>query len=133
MEVEIKPSPPSAYDILGIVSNATQDDIHTAYRIMVRRYHPDVNSDPDAKDLFISVTEAYKLLSDIAQRRKYDVVRKILQQEKQDEKERDQYMNNPFVSGSGGFAFSGSAIFYGNVPFGYGAPAMNQSASSSMP
>lgn len=134
MEVETKPSPLSAYDILGIIPNATQDDIRVAYRIMARRYHPDVSSDPDAKDLFISVTEAYELLSDVARRRKYDAVRKILQQEKQDEEERNnQYTNNPFMSSCGVHGmFSGSAVFYSATSMMFSVPR-GQSGSVSIP
>jgi hypothetical protein len=40
------------------------DDIKKAYRSKARLYHPDVNPSPGAKDLFISVTEAYEFLID---------------------------------------------------------------------
>src|ERR1035437_8920415 len=50
------------YEILGIQSNASIDDIKKAYRKMARMYHPDINPAPDAKDHFILVTEAYEFL-----------------------------------------------------------------------
>jgi curved DNA-binding protein CbpA len=50
------------HEILGIPINSTIDDIKKAYRKKARLYHPDINSAPDAKDLFISVTEAYEFL-----------------------------------------------------------------------
>jgi hypothetical protein len=50
------------YEILGIQSNASFDDIKKAYRKKARLYHPDINPAPDAKDLFISITEAYEFL-----------------------------------------------------------------------
>ena len=50
------------YEILGIQSNASIDDIKKAYRKKARLYHPDINPDPDAKDHFISITEAYEFL-----------------------------------------------------------------------
>ena len=50
------------YEILGIQSNASIDDIKKAYRKKARLYHPDINPDPDAKDHFISITEAYDFL-----------------------------------------------------------------------
>ncbi|MBE0674191.1 MAG: DnaJ domain-containing protein, partial [Bacteroidales bacterium] len=37
-------------------------DLKRAYRIRARQYHPDLNSHPDAADIFIRVTEAYELL-----------------------------------------------------------------------
>ena len=51
------------YEILGIQSNASIDDIKKAYRKKARLYHPDINPDPDAKDHFISITEAYEFLT----------------------------------------------------------------------
>lgn len=110
MEVETSKasSPFSAYDILGVAPTATQDDIRVAYRIAARRYHPDTNSNPDAKDLFISATEAYELLSDVTKRKKYDAVRKILQQEKQKEAE----INNKYTGNQG---FTSGSVLMGNV------------------
>lgn len=50
------------YSILDLPAVATVDEIKKAYRKKARLYHPDVNNSPDAKDLFISVTEAYEFL-----------------------------------------------------------------------
>lgn len=50
------------YEILGLPSNSTIDEIKKAYRKNARLYHPDINSAPDAKDRFISITEAYEFL-----------------------------------------------------------------------
>lgn len=62
----------SYYEILGIQSNASIDDIKKAYRKKARLYHPDINPDPDAKDHFISITEAYEFLIANYQRIKTD-------------------------------------------------------------
>lgn len=50
------------YNILGIASSSSVEEIKTAYRKKARLYHPDINHDPDAKDKFISATEAYEFL-----------------------------------------------------------------------
>jgi hypothetical protein len=50
------------YEILGIPSNSSIDEIKKAYRKMARMYHPDINPAPDAKDHFIIITEAYEFL-----------------------------------------------------------------------
>lgn len=50
------------YEILGIPSNSTIDEIKKAYRKKARLYHPDINPSPDAKDHFIAITEAYEFL-----------------------------------------------------------------------
>jgi hypothetical protein len=50
------------YEILGIPFNSSVDEIKKAYRKKARLYHPDINPSPDAKDHFISLTEAYEFL-----------------------------------------------------------------------
>jgi hypothetical protein len=50
------------YEILDLPLNATIEEIKKAYRKKARLYHPDINPAPDAKDHFISVTEAYEFL-----------------------------------------------------------------------
>ena len=60
------------YDILGVLRNASQDDIQRAYRRLAREYHPDVNHDPGAEERFKEASEAYDVLSDPQTRRRYD-------------------------------------------------------------
>jgi curved DNA-binding protein len=60
------------YDILGVPRSASQDEIQSAYRKLARRYHPDVNKDPAAEERFKDVSEAYDVLSDPDQRRRFD-------------------------------------------------------------
>jgi hypothetical protein len=50
------------YEILSIPFNSSIDEIKKAYRRKARLYHPDINPSPDAKDHFISITEAYEFL-----------------------------------------------------------------------
>lgn len=50
------------FQVLGIPSDSSIDDIKKAYRSRARLYHPDINPDPSAKDKFISATEAYEFL-----------------------------------------------------------------------
>ncbi len=50
------------YEILGLSASSTIDEIKKAYRSKARLYHPDINPAPEAKDRFISITEAYEFL-----------------------------------------------------------------------
>ncbi|AAD14474.1 Similar to gi/2829865 F3I6.4 from Arabidopsis thaliana BAC gb/AC002396 [Arabidopsis thaliana] len=61
------------YEVLGIPSNSTDQEIKSAYRRMALRYHPDKNpDDPVAAEMFKEVTFAYEVLSDPENRRLYD-------------------------------------------------------------
>ena len=61
------------YEILGIKLGATADEIKTAYRRMVKQWHPDVCRDPDAHEIFIRIQNAYNILNDPRQKARYDV------------------------------------------------------------
>ncbi|PHS78816.1 MAG: molecular chaperone DnaJ [Rhodospirillaceae bacterium] len=61
------------YHTLGLAQRATPADIKAAYRKLARKYHPDSNSGlAQAEDRFKEISNAYSLLSDPIQRRKYD-------------------------------------------------------------
>ena len=60
------------YGLLAVKRTATEADIKTAYRKLAKRWHPDVNRDPDATTMFQQLGRAYEVLSDPQQRRRYD-------------------------------------------------------------
>jgi curved DNA-binding protein len=60
------------YEILGVARSASQDEIQRAYRKLARKYHPDVNKDPEAEERFKEISEAYDVLSDPDTRKRYD-------------------------------------------------------------
>ena len=63
------------YKILGVDKNASDDDIKKAYRTLVKEYHPDLNSSPEAAEKIKLINQAYEVLSDPAKRVKYDNTR----------------------------------------------------------
>lgn len=70
---ESKPSEaPTRYAILGVKRGVNTDDLKRAYRLAAKTWHPDLNKDPGAVEQFRLIQEAYELLSDPQQRRKYD-------------------------------------------------------------
>ncbi|TRO57462.1 DnaJ C-terminal domain-containing protein [Streptomyces sp. IB201691-2A2] len=60
------------YEVLGVPRTADRDEIQQAYRTLARRYHPDVNKDPQAEERFKEINEAFSVLSDPEQRARYD-------------------------------------------------------------
>lgn len=60
------------YEVLGVGRDASPDEIKKAYRQMARKYHPDVNKEPDAEEKFKEAKEAYDVLSDDQKRATYD-------------------------------------------------------------
>ena len=61
------------YEVLGVIRNASEDEIKKAFRKLARKYHPDVNpGDKTAEEKFKEINEAYMVLSDPDKRRRYD-------------------------------------------------------------
>ncbi|XP_029949896.1 dnaJ homolog subfamily A member 3, mitochondrial-like isoform X2 [Salarias fasciatus] len=61
------------YGVLGVSRTASQKDIKKAYYQLAKKYHPDTNpDDPDAKEKFAKLAEAYEVLSDEVKRKQYD-------------------------------------------------------------
>jgi curved DNA-binding protein len=62
----------SLYETLEINENASADDIKKAYRKLARKYHPDVNKDPQAEEKFKEINAAYEVLSNPEKKLQYD-------------------------------------------------------------
>ena len=75
------------YEVLGVDKNADDAAIKKAYRVLAKKYHPDMNpGDAEAEKKFKEASEAYAVLSDPEKKRQYD-----------------QYGHAAFEGGAGGF------------------------------
>lgn len=64
------------YAMLGLSPTATASDVRDAYRLLARRFHPDVNHNDGAGVQFRDIAAAYEILGDPQQRAHYDVQRR---------------------------------------------------------
>ena len=79
------------YEILGLKTNKVSiDEIKVAYREQAKRYHPDRHmGDSHSEDKFKEINEAYKILSDSKERKKYDRNWYVYRQRKKKIQDRD--------------------------------------------
>ncbi len=88
------------YEVLGVEKSADEAAIKKAYRVLAKKYHPDVNpGDKEAEQKFKEASEAYAILSDPEKRRQYD-----------------QFGHAAFDGGSGGFGgFDFNSADFGDI------------------
>ncbi|EMC93221.1 hypothetical protein BAUCODRAFT_53071, partial [Baudoinia panamericana UAMH 10762] len=60
------------YKVLGVESGASAGEIKKAYYGLAKKYHPDTNKDPKAKERFADAQSAYELLSDDKKKAAWD-------------------------------------------------------------
>ncbi|XBW38332.1 hypothetical protein QEN19_003921 [Hanseniaspora menglaensis] len=66
------PQAQDPYKTLGVSKDAKLSDIKKSYYKLAKKYHPDVNKEPGAKEEFKNITEAWDVLSDETKRQQYD-------------------------------------------------------------
>lgn len=88
------------YEVLGLDKNADDAAMKKAYRVLAKKYHPDMNpGDEAAEKKFKEASEAYAILSDPEKRRQYD-----------------QYGHSAFEGGAGGFGgFDFNGADFGDI------------------
>jgi molecular chaperone DnaJ len=61
------------YEVLGVVREASDDEIKRAFRRLAQRQHPDIDKTDGAEDRFKELNEAYRVLGDRQRRQAYDM------------------------------------------------------------
>lgn len=78
------------YTVLGISKDAGDQAVRKAYKKLAARHHPDRSSEPDAADRFKEVVEAYAILTNEHDRRRYIRQRRREHAEQQERAHRQQ-------------------------------------------
>lgn len=66
------------YKVLGVDKNASEDELKKQYRLLSKKYHPDLQNGKtdaekkEAEEKFKEINEAYSVLGDPEKRKKYD-------------------------------------------------------------
>lgn len=120
------------YKALGIAKTATEAEIKKAYRKMARKYHPDVNPDDKAaEEKFKEVSEAYEVLSNAENRKKYDKYGKDwkhaddIERQQQQRKQQQQYQQRSSGPSAGGYDDADYSDFFESM-FGGGPSRGNR-------
>jgi curved DNA-binding protein len=98
------------YETLGVSRDAGPEELQQAFRRLARQNHPDVNKDPGAEERFKEVNEAYHVLSDPEQRKRYDRFGENFRQVPEDWEERvgAGAGRSPFGGAGGGRSYTWS-------------------------
>ncbi|KAG5363358.1 DnaJ-like protein 1 [Yarrowia sp. B02] len=107
------------YKALGVDSSASAKEIKKSYYQLAKKFHPDVNKEEDAQKKFQEIQQAYELLSNEEERKKYDTFGPAAFGE--GGQPGGHPGGNPFAGGGNPFAGFGGQGFGG----GFGAQGIN--------
>ncbi|KAI9709857.1 MAG: hypothetical protein M1812_007565 [Candelaria pacifica] len=112
---QISQATKNPYTVLGVGKSASSSEIKKSYYALAKKYHPDTNKEPNAKDKFSEAQSAYEILSDSQKKAAWD-----------------QYGAAAFDQGAGADpSGGGGGGFGGGSPFGAGGPFGSGGFSSS--
>ena len=60
--------------VLGVARDATPEQVKKAFRLLARKFHPDLNKAADASSRMSDINEAHAVLSDPERRAAYDAI-----------------------------------------------------------
>lgn len=87
------------YEILEVNENASKEVIDKAYKVLAKKYHPDLQEDKNkkaAEEKIKSLNEAYEVLSNTEKRQAYDnkIARIREEEERKKQVEQQQYVSS---------------------------------------
>ena len=135
----------SLYETLGVSENASADEIKKAYRKLARKYHPDINKEPEAQEKFKEINAAYEVLSDSEKKAKYDQFGDQMfggqnfhdfAQGQGGNVDLDEILRQMFGGGGGfssGGGFGGSSGGFGGFGGGFGMPDLDVQSQITVP
>lgn len=111
------------YEILEINENASQEIIEKVYKVLVKKYHPDLQENTETKakyeEKIKEINEAYEVLSDEQKRKEYDAKLELEKQQK------ESFSNHNTTNSTKQASYSAPQTRYTNV-----SPKQNQNQSN---
>lgn len=89
------------YEILEVSEKASKEIIEKAYKVLAKKYHPDLqqeNERKNAEEQMKQINEAYEILSDDNKRKQYDEELALKREEEQNKSPKVQETNYEFAN-----------------------------------
>lgn len=86
------------YEVLEVNENASKEIIEKAYKVLAKKYHPDLQEDKNkkaAEEKIKVLNEAYEVLSDPGKKQSYDTK---LQRAREDEERKKEMQHTAYVN-----------------------------------
>ena len=80
------------YELLGVKAGANKEEVKRAYKLQMKKWHPDINKSKEASEISIRLNEAKTILLDDDKRKQYDLSLKC---EINDNYQKFNYQSNP--------------------------------------
>lgn len=103
------------YELLEVSQNASSEVIERSYKVLVKKFHPDLHPNEDKKMMeqkMMEINEAYEVLKDEDKKYEYD---QKLAWEKEEEQAKNQSYSNPYTSSYNSYGQNSNRQRYSSV------------------